>query len=237
MRRRPVRGFTLLELLVAITIFSLVIAVLFSGYRLGVRSWERGERTQAAVAELRLAGAFVRRHASQAFPLAISERRAWRLWFRGEPERLVFITTMPAYLGQGGMYEMTLAIDASDEDRTLTVARRLLHPDVERGSPGVDDQPRPLAVGLERATFDYFGVSTDQSIASWHRSWVDQQRLPELVRLRLTSRQLGAWPDVIIRLPTDAIRYQRTAAPGGPGTDEGGQVRPEPSVLAPGLAQ
>lgn len=237
MRPRAVRGFTLLELLVAITIFSLVIAVLFSGYRLGVRSWELGERTHEAVAELRLAGAFVRRHAAQAFPLAISENRAWRLWFTGEPERLVFITAMPAYLGQGGMYQMTLEIEDADEDRKLTVARRLLHPDADSGKPGVDDRPRPLAVGLESATFDYFGVSSDESVASWHRSWVDQQRLPELVRLRLTSRQLGPWPDVVIRLPTDAIRYQRTVASAGPGAAGGAQVRPEPSMLAPGLSR
>ena len=101
MNRRAPGGFTLLEVLVATTIFSLVVAVLYAGYRLGIRSWESGERTQAAVAELRLASAFVRRHAAEAFPLAISESRAWRLWFEGEPGRLVFITSMPPHLGQG----------------------------------------------------------------------------------------------------------------------------------------
>jgi len=177
MNRRAARGFTLLEVLVAITIFSLVIAVLYAGYRLAVRSWESGERTQAAVSELRLAGSFIRRHASEAFPLAISERRAWRLWFQGEPERLVFITAMPAYLGQGGMYEMTLQVDDGKEGTALTVARRLLHPDAESGRPGVDDRARPLVEDLESATFDYFGTSAEDGVASWHRSWVDQQQL------------------------------------------------------------
>ena len=59
MNRRAPGGFTLLEVLVATTIFSLVVAVLYAGYRLGIRSWESGERTQAAVAELRLASAVV----------------------------------------------------------------------------------------------------------------------------------------------------------------------------------
>lgn len=237
MIRRAARGFTLLEVLVAITIFSLVIAVLYAGYRLGMRSWESGERTQAAVSELRLAGSFIRRHAGETFPLAISERRAWRLWFQGEPERLVFITAMPAYLGQGGMYEMTLEVDDAEEDSTLTVSRRLLHPDAEAGRPGVDDGPRPLVEGLESATFDYFGITAEDGVASWHRSWVDQPRLPQLVRLRLNSRRAGAWPDMVIHLPADAVRYQRTVAPGGPGQAQEPPLPEAGSVLAPGLAQ
>jgi general secretion pathway protein J len=240
MTGRAARGFTLLEVLVAITIFSLVIAVLYAGYRLGMRSWESGERTQAAVSELRLAGSFIRRHAAEAFPLAISESRAWRLWFQGEPERLVFITAMPAYLGQGGMYEMTLQVDDTEEGATLTVSRRLLHPDAETGRPGIDDRPRPLVEGLESATFDFFGTSAEEGVASWHRTWVDQQHLPQLVRLRLVSRRAGAWPDMVIHLPSDAVRYQRTVAPGGPGQSGQPQIQTPPesgSILAPGLTR
>lgn len=240
MSRRAARGFTLLEVLVAITIFSLVIAVLYAGYRLAVRSWESGERTQAAVSELRLAGAFIRRHASEAFPLAISESRAWRLWFQGEPERLVFITAMPAYLGQGGMYEMTLQVDDGKEGAALTVARRLLHPDAESGRPGVDDRARPLVEDLESATFDYFGTSAEDGVPSWHRSWVDQQQLPQLVRLRVISRRAGAWPDMVIPLHADAVRYQRTVASRGPRQSAQQPTPPLPeagSILAPGLTQ
>lgn len=235
--RRGAAGFTLLEVLVAVTIFSLVVAILFAGYRLGIRSWESGERTQAAVSELRLAGAFVRRYASEAFPLAISQRRAWRLWFRGDPGRMVFITAMPEHLGHGGMYEMTLAVEDGEDGKTLTVSRRLLHPDVEAGRPGVDDQARPLVGRLERATFEYFGASSEDGVAAWQRTWIDQQRLPELVRLRLESRAVGPWPDVTVRLPADAIRYQRTVAPGGPGEAQDPLPPFDPSLLAPGLAQ
>lgn len=235
MTREKARGFTLLEVLVAVTLFSLVVAVLYASYRLAVRSWESGERTQAAVAELRLAGGFFRRHAAQAFPLAISESRAWRLWFEGESDRVVFLTTMPTYLGEGGIYEMILEVDEGDEDKTLTVSRRLLHPDAESGRAGVDDRPRPLAAGLESAEFDYFGVSAEDGVASWHRTWTNQQRLPQLVRLTLTSRELGAWPAVVVHLPADAIRYQRTAAPGGPGQTRSPPGSGDRSILAPGL--
>jgi general secretion pathway protein J len=239
MKPRTARGFTLLEMLVAITLFALVLVILYAGYRLGVRSWESGERTHTAVSELRLAGSFIRRYAAQALPLAVSEGNAWRLWFEGEPGRLVFVTAMPAHLGQGGMYEMTVHADKQDDGITLMVSRRLLHPDAEPGKPGVDDRNRPLVESLEHATFDYFGAIDSGSPESWHSSWESNQRLPRLVRLRLASARVGEWPAIVIRLPTDLVRYQRTVAGGSPG-----QQNPQDAlfpaqgpILAPGLSQ
>ncbi|TFH50539.1 MAG: prepilin-type N-terminal cleavage/methylation domain-containing protein, partial [Lysobacterales bacterium] len=232
-------GFTLLELMVGISIFSLVIVVLYAGYRLSIRSWESGERTHASVSELRLAGSFIRRHVTQAFPLAVSKSNAWRLWFQGDRQRLVFVTAMPAHLGQGGMYEMTLAVDKLDDSASLMVSRRLLHPDAAAGQPGVDDQPRPLVENLESAEFAFFGANGDDGPETWQKSWQDRQRLPRLVRVRLRSRLAGEWPEIVISLPTDAIRYQRTVASGGPGQriPEGTMIPGAASILAPGSVQ
>ncbi len=239
MRQPTSKGFTLLEVLVAITIFALVITVLYAGYRIAIRSWESGERTHAAVSELRLAGSFIRRHATQAFPLAISKSNAWRLWFDGEARGLVFVTAMPTYLGQGGMYEMTLKVDQQDDGASLVVSRRLLHPDAEPGRPGVSDLARPLLENLESAQFAYFGATGEDGEESWHTSWQGRQRLPRLVRLRIDSKLVGDWPEMIFRLPTDAVRYQRSAAPGGPGQQDpqDGPGLEQGSILAPGLVQ
>ena len=222
-----------------ITIFSMVIVVLYAGFRLGIRSWESGERTHAVVSELRLGGSFIRRHVAQAFPLAISKNNAWRLWFEGEAERLVFVTPMPAHLGQGGMYEMTLAVDERDDNASLMVSRRLLHPDSKPGEPGVDDRPRPLVEDLESVEFAFFGAAGDDGPEIWQASWQGRQRLPRLVRVRLRSRLANDWPEMVIRLPTDAIRYQRTVAPGGPGLSvpRGTPIPGAASILAPGSVQ
>ncbi len=39
------KGFTLLELLVAMTIVSMIMVIIFSGFYLGVNSWKKGERS------------------------------------------------------------------------------------------------------------------------------------------------------------------------------------------------
>jgi hypothetical protein len=92
---------------------------------------------------------------------------------------------------------------------------------------------------LESATFSFFGVLGQDSEESWQTSLQGRQRLPRLVRLRLTSKRVGEWPEMIMRVPSDAIRYQRTVAPGGPGQQipQGIPLPGQESVLAPGLVQ
>lgn len=235
MNGRRARGFTLLEAVVAITIFSLVITVLYAGFRLGVRSWDSGERTHAAVSELRLVGGFVRDYVAQAFPLTVNMNNTWQLFFEGDEQHLVFVTPMPVHLGEGGMYEMTLSMDDRTADTVLMTSRRLMHPDVERGMPGIDDPPRVLLEHLESARFDFFGAHDNEAEETWQSRWVDSKRLPSLVRLRLKSKLAGDWPDIIIRLPTNAVRYQRSAVQGGPGRAGAGRAPSTavPSLLAP----
>ena len=237
---RSVRGFTLLEALAGITIFSLVIVALYAGYRVGVRSWEAGERSHTAISGMRLAGSFVRRHLSQAFPLAVSDRKSWRLWFQGAPDRVVFVTGMPAYLGQGGMYEMTLGIQEQGDGVSLMVSRRLLHPDAEPGRPGVEDKPRPLVDELESARFAYYGAPEKNAEEVWQANWdQSQQQLPRLVRLSMSSKNAGQWPDLIIRIPTNAVRYQRSVAQTevGAQTSQGALPPDQAPILAPGLTR
>ena len=67
MRRRGDRGFTLIELVLALTIVALMLTILFSSLRVGLRAWQRGEeraealqysRSMSQLVELALGGAY-----------------------------------------------------------------------------------------------------------------------------------------------------------------------------------
>jgi len=62
----PDRGFTLVELLIALSLIGLITLLLFSGLRLGTRAWEGVETTADRTAELRVARNFLERALVQA---------------------------------------------------------------------------------------------------------------------------------------------------------------------------
>ena len=197
MTRSAGRGFTLAEIAVAIAILAVLLAVAYAGYGLGVRSWKRGEHIHAAVSELRLAGSFVRTRVEQAYPLVASAGGGQRLRFNGEPQRLSFVTWLPGYLGEGGLYEVVFATDARETGADLSMSRRRLSLTLQdRKDP--DRQRRLLVRDLSKVQFDYFGSAVDGVPPTWHSRWHARQRLPRLVRLRMTSRRVGEWPAIVI---------------------------------------
>ena len=54
-------GFTLIELLIALAMISLITLLLFSGLRLGSRTWESIDAAAEQIGELRLAHGFLTR--------------------------------------------------------------------------------------------------------------------------------------------------------------------------------
>ena len=63
---RAGQGFTLLELLVAITLLGLLMAALLGGLRLGARVWETGEDRLDASARIQVVQDFLRQRLAEA---------------------------------------------------------------------------------------------------------------------------------------------------------------------------
>ncbi|MGZ8995206.1 MAG: prepilin-type N-terminal cleavage/methylation domain-containing protein [Rhodospirillales bacterium] len=54
-------GFTLLELLAALTVLAVLMAMMFGGLRFGARVWESGDEGLRGLSELQTAAGFIRR--------------------------------------------------------------------------------------------------------------------------------------------------------------------------------
>ena len=209
---RDQKGFTLLELLVGMTVFSLLVVTLYSGFRLATRSWEAGAGSTEASNERRLASAFIRRQLGNAFGLAVRDGGGWRLHFEGSQERLMFISDVSRYVGQGGMYEMTVAVEG-DSERRLTVAHRLLRSAEGRASDDRDALPKSLIDDVVAAEFAYFGSPRKRMDYGCYDNWENAERLPSLVRVRVSTRTAGDWPEIMVHLKADAIQYQQAGSP------------------------
>jgi general secretion pathway protein J len=204
-RCRSSAGFTLLELLIAITLLGLLLAALFGGLRLGARAWERSEERLDESARLQVVQNFLRERLAQAYPLTAEDPSGrMRLAFEGTGDALRFVSLMPAYLGTG-FAELVLAIDDRAGIKDLVVQWRpfelLPQPDDEE-----EPQVKVLLADIEGLEIAYYGALARGEQVSWHEQWLEVMALPQLVRLRVAFPEGDRrfWPDLIVRPMTDA---------------------------------
>jgi general secretion pathway protein J len=214
------RGFTLLELLVGLTLLSVLALVLYSAFWLGMRSWQAAAAHHEDTENMRVAVDFLHNYLSNACPLLRREDAEQRLQFEGEPQRVLFVTDMPAHLGIAGLYEVVLELIEKGDDRELIATRTLLHPDLAPSETETAQfsQRAVLARGLKEARFAYFGEppthgsSPSKTPDEWQDQWIDAERLPTLVSLEVTPRLAKPWPRLVLRLHVDGVHRDTSAA-------------------------
>ncbi len=160
-------GFTLVELLIAFVLVALISLLLFSGLRLGMRSWEGVEAAAEYNTGLRLARDFLARVLSQARPISLTLDAQPYLVFAGDSQNLEFVAPLSGQVGIPGLYILRLHLeDAGKEGGRLVLVRWLLHPDVLAGTGEVPvwqplkDQGAVVAGGEDQdAAAGAFGTS------------------------------------------------------------------------------
>ena len=189
-------GFTLLELIVAITLMGLVLVVLYSGLRLGLNSWDGGEQRAEETHRLRLAQEFLRRQLAQSITVyQINDRQEQSVVFAGRPDEIEFVAPMLAQLGQGGLYRVRIGVA---DGRLWIRWRPYLPTDPEAG----EERETVLLEGVSDVEWAYFGPEQDNDLESpphWRSDWASTQRRPQLVRLNLHLNG-QPWPDLVAAL-------------------------------------
>jgi general secretion pathway protein J len=208
--RRP-SGFTLVEVLVAMTLFSLILTGLFGSLYASGRSWESAESRMVLNDQRRLVTTFVRQRIEQAVPLRIAGREEPRMLFRGGADELDFVAPLPAHSGGAGLHQLKLRV------RTVVEGRRALILDYVPVA-GTDAQQRlddqnaksvEVATELQSVEFAYHGSREPDVPPRWHDTWQDADVLPEFVRLRFNvDRDQSSWPELLIPIRAREVRGQ-----------------------------
>jgi len=88
------RGFTLVEVVIALTIAATLLVVMFAGLRVGLAAWQRGDERAEALQRTRSITQIVIRTLAAAHPYQMSAtgQEPARLLFEGEPDRVAFVT-------------------------------------------------------------------------------------------------------------------------------------------------
>ncbi|MEM6421957.1 MAG: prepilin-type N-terminal cleavage/methylation domain-containing protein, partial [Pseudomonadota bacterium] len=182
----PRTGFTLLELLVAMTLLGLLGVMAAGGVRFGLAAWQRGGETGMAATEARQALKAVRRLIDSARPIPLRLQAGDRpaVLFTGAPDHVTFAAPLPAALAPPGDFLLDLRLSGG---RLMLRAAPLSHarPTLDAGSLDA-----VLIEGLTAVRFRYFGpmpVEDDDEIPvmGWQESWAGRTMLPTLVAVDL----------------------------------------------------
>ena len=201
-------GFTLVELLLALTLMSMLLALAYGGLRAATRATDRGQNILEDSSRIRMAHQFVRRQLNQISPLAFeqSDDGTERTVFIGEEQRIRYVAPMPGYLGFGGPQVQELEIVRGAEGLELVLSHALLQ--------GFEDEmlyerdPIPLVDHIESARFSFLGLDEAGELAGWTSVWDQPDALPKSIALEIEFVE-----DVYIQWPllTASVRVDQAA--------------------------
>lgn len=190
-------GFTLLELLVAITLLGLLSMILMGSLRFGLQAWERGMIHSDHVGNGIPAQQFLRRVIEDAYPFfSANDPTRGRVDFAGSADSLSFLAPAPIALGGGGRSRLTLSVRRHDGRADLVVRAE---PELGGGETSAPSRSRLIA-DADSVELAYFGKGRSDRAAVWHEQWTDQIALPQLVRVRVRfpPGDSRAWPDLVV---------------------------------------
>jgi general secretion pathway protein J len=176
---------TLLEILIAFTILGIIVVLLVTSLRVGIRAWEAGERRAVSQQELRAIVELI----TEAVSTAVVYRGRLGgglervVLFQGEADEVRFVTTAPPLVldAPAAPYHAVTLRQASDGE--LRLVERLVPADEPFGeTPYV-----VLSRGVKSLRLEY---RDDEGLRQ--SQWDTERRgIPTAVRVELTLRDTG----------------------------------------------
>ena len=194
------KGFTLIEVLIAMTLLSLMVVLLFASLKICADSWEKGESKITDVNEVAVVYNFFQRHLSVAKPLwdDFSSEEEKTFSFQGKAHSLKFISAFPASADRSGLQLFSLDLQEEDNDQIIKVTLTPFFP-VAEGEEWHKEEVT-LIKHVNGFTMAYFGFDDGVSEGSWQEEWLDKEVLPRLVKINIELENGIFWPEMVIDL-------------------------------------
>lgn len=209
----PERGFTFLEILIALVLMAFAMVGVWGALRTGAKLSRSADASMQQSDRVRAVQQFLRDYLGGAQPQAYAPaaEQSARM-FEGAPQKLTWVAPMPAQLGAGGLFVQTLQLvrDKSDADYTLQLTYAPMSGD------GVNSQAAQSETLLDHvadAHFEYLVPAGNGRPARWRGTWQNTSGLPLAVRITLQP----AWPERVAFPPMSIpLRAGNGFSVGGP---------------------
>jgi general secretion pathway protein J len=188
------RGFTLVEILVVMSLLSVIMLALGSALRTLAQTEERIDQRLARADEMRVAVGFMRSTLERvsARKVVAPPPGTTGVLFAAATDSVAWIGVMPARYGAGGRYFFRLGLEAVDTDRALVI-RFMPWTDTPNFPDWARAESRVLVRHVTGLTIRF--QDGQPSPPQWSVDWTANDRLPDQLQLEIQTAS-GAWPAV-----------------------------------------
>jgi general secretion pathway protein J len=194
-------GFTMLEMLIAVTLVAVMAVGLWAVFRMSLRSWSRGTEFIDVNQRHRSILDLARKQIASAYPLItppisradLQEPARSHLIFSGDASTLRFVSLNSLLFQESpGLTLVSYEVVQDSRGEYVLVEREVRYTGqlIEQEALASQTRTTPIFENLLTCTFDYFDPTDRESPSPWKREWNGEElrRLPMAVGMTMTSR-------------------------------------------------
>lgn len=197
----PSRGFTLLEILLALALLALVMLGVWGAMASATRITHSADAVMARSERVRTVQQFLRRHvaAAQPQPYVVEGDTRARM-FQGDATSMRYVAPLPMQSGHAGLYLQTIRLTRNPSGgASLELAYQPYPGDMPQAGNAVSHL---LLADLRGGRFQYLAAAAFGKPAAWRDDWQAVNGLPLAVRIHLDPawRAPVRFPEMLIPL-------------------------------------
>lgn len=203
--RSKSNGFTLLEVLIGMSLLAVMMLLLFASLRICVKNWNAGEKKIAQVSQAAIVQNFFQNKLHATLPLNADFFEEKQFSFQGNQQQLQFVAPMPSSVGRLGIQLFTLSLqDGKKNDGSeLKVDIRPFFPKSE--TEEWEEESIIILKNIQELNFSYFGIDESSTDPIWQEEWLEKKTLPKLVSIDIKLTNGDLWPQIVVALKIDDI--------------------------------
>jgi len=217
---REPRGFTLVEVMITLTIIGMISLMVFGVFHLGIAAWEKGDAKKEEFQRERIISQLISRQVKSIIPYKVKSQKAEGdyLAFEGKPRSIKFVSALSLKARQPAgfvfvVYE--LKEERKEGGQLVLYEQRLLNRDFMEENMREEDAA-PLLGEVTEARFEYYREEDpiQNRSAAWMDDWntKEERELPKAVRITLTQKKKdekeGEGKSIVIMASLPSNRFE-----------------------------
>ncbi len=202
------KGFTLIELVIAITLSIVIVVILLAAMRLAYKSQEKGAERVDITQRTRILGDRLSWLIRGAYPFFVNKPDEQKLFFEGESDRIGFVTTSVDSYGKGPEDSAGLKWVSVFADRDgLKIREKVFF--LEDVFDDKGGKVYLLDASVKKLELEYYDVPEGEKEGEQEGDWVsewgpdEKKYIPAAVKFRITFEHEGKtieMPEIIARI-------------------------------------